>query len=108
METILLWWINVLSAVLACFQHLMSGWKLEIEPFYSGTNEGWINSRPSLEFNEKGEIIGMRKCPALYLDSECPANYLQEQWKDHIVCTALFCAVLFVHVVLVLILTEDQ
>ena len=107
MEVILLWWINVLSAVLACFQHLMSGWRLEIKPFYSKTKEEWIDSRPYLEFNDTGEIISMRKCPALYLDSECPANYLQEQWESYLVCTALFCAVFIVHVDLLLILTED-
>ena len=108
METVLLWWISVLSAGLVCFQHLLIGWKLEFEPVYTGTKEGWVNSRPSLEFNYKGEVIGMRKCPAWYLESECPVNYLQEQWEDCIVCTALFCAVLIFHVITILIMSEDQ
>ena len=96
-----------MSAVLTYFQHLLPIWRLEIEPFYSKTKEEWIDSRPSLEFNDKGEIISMRKCPALYSDSECPANYLQEQWESYLVCTALFCAVFIVHIVLLLFLTED-
>ena len=108
MEIVLLWRISVLSVCLVYFQHILSGWKLEFEPFYMGTKQGWIESRPSLQFNYKGELVGMRKCPALYLETECPVDYLQKQWEDGLVYTAWWGVIIICLIITILLMGENQ
>ena len=96
-----------MSAVLTYFQQLLYSWRQGYEPFYSKTNEEWIDSRPSLEYNEKGDIVSMRKCPPLYLEYECPANFLQEDWESYVVCSAILGVIFIVHIIMICLLTED-
>ena len=49
----------------------------------------------------------MRKCPPLYLEYECPANLIQDEWENYMVMTALFCVVVFIHIIMICLLTED-
>ena len=92
-------------AVLTVIQQVIAS--LDYEPFYSKTNENWVESRSSIEYDGNGEIFSMRKCPPLYLEYECPANLAQEEWENYVVMIALFCVVFIIHIIMICLLTED-
>ena len=94
-----------MSAVLKYIQQVISS--LDYESFHSKTKENWIDSRPSIEYDENGEIFSMRKCPPLYLEYECPANLVQEEWEKYVMITAVFCVVFIIHIIMICLLTED-
>ena len=105
MENVLVWWYNFVSTVLTYIQQVIAG--LDYEPFYSKTKENWIDSRSSIEYDGNGEIYSMRKCPPLYLEYECPANFAQEEWENYLIMAALFGVLFIIHIILICLLTED-
>ena len=105
MEDTLVLWYNVLSAIITYIQQVILD--LKIEPFYAKTKENLIDSRSSIEYDGNGEIYSMRKCPPLYLETECPANYAQEQYENYLIMAALFGVLFIIHIILLCLLTED-
>ena len=101
----MVWWFDFVSTVLSYIRQVIAS--LDYEAFYSKTNEEWIDSRPSIEFDKNGEIYSMRKCPPLYWETECPANLAQKEWENYLVMAVLFWVIFIIHIILMCFLTED-
>jgi hypothetical protein len=93
------------SAIITYIKQVIA--ELDYEPFYAKTKVNWIESRSSIEYDENGEIYSMRKCPPLYLETECPVNYAQEQYENYLIMAALFGVLFIIHIILLCLLTED-
>ena len=102
MEDTLVLWYNVLSAIITYIQQVIAD--LKIEPFYAKTKENWIDSCSRIEYDGNGEIYSMRKCPPLYLETECPANYAQEQYEDLLIMAVGMIVLFVIHIILLCLL----
>ena len=115
MEDILHWGYDIWSAIVSNISQFVADFK--IEPFYNKNAEQWIDHRPSITYYADGSIFSMKKCPAIYPETqcpiapECPAYYTDEQFEDLLItAVGIFGAIVvfLIHIILLCLMTEDE